>query len=85
MEHCAKCPYYQQLLQALQEYKDDIPDPTEWSQEYPMCCSQVEIERIRLHNSSDQGDKYEDICKENDCNSESSINSAQFPHSNANS
>ncbi|MBA0858876.1 hypothetical protein Goshw_001369 [Gossypium schwendimanii] len=24
-------PYYQQLLQALKEYKDDILDPTEWS------------------------------------------------------
>ncbi|MBA0702660.1 hypothetical protein Goari_005516 [Gossypium aridum] len=48
-------PYYQQIFQALQEYKDD--------------------------------DKYEDedTCKDIDNNSESSMDSAQLPHSNANS
>ncbi|KAH1108366.1 hypothetical protein J1N35_012134 [Gossypium stocksii] len=42
------------------------------------------MERIRLHNSSIQEDKYEneDTCKDN--YSESSIDSAQLPHSNAN-
>ncbi|KAH1107245.1 hypothetical protein J1N35_011013 [Gossypium stocksii] len=45
-------PYYQQILQALREYKAKIPDPSEWSQEYPMHCSQVEMERIRLHNNT---------------------------------
>ncbi|KAH1122500.1 hypothetical protein J1N35_005660, partial [Gossypium stocksii] len=75
--------YYQQILQALQEYKVDIPDPTKWSQEYPMYCSQVEMERIRLHNSLIQEDKYEDedTCKDN--YSESSMDSAQLSHFNA--
>ncbi|MBA0878968.1 hypothetical protein Goshw_019166 [Gossypium schwendimanii] len=34
-------PYQQQLKQALEEYWTNIPDPKEWSQDYPMHCSQV--------------------------------------------
>ncbi|MBA0702718.1 hypothetical protein Goari_022731 [Gossypium aridum] len=34
-------PYQKQLKQALEEYWTHIPDPKEWSQEYPMHCSQV--------------------------------------------
>ncbi|KAH1033161.1 hypothetical protein J1N35_045335 [Gossypium stocksii] len=82
-------PYYQQILQALQEYKADIPDPSEWSQEYPMHCSQVEMERIRLLNSTLQDDKddKDDSCGgiDPDYDSEWSIDSAQLSHSNANS
>ncbi|KAH1108665.1 hypothetical protein J1N35_012433, partial [Gossypium stocksii] len=38
--------------------------------------SQVEIERIRLRNSLFQDDKYEDMCKDNDSNNKSSMDSA---------
>ncbi|MBA0615948.1 hypothetical protein Godav_016045 [Gossypium davidsonii] len=34
-------PYQQQLKEALREYHSNIPDPKEWSQEYPMFCSQI--------------------------------------------
>ncbi|MBA0814677.1 hypothetical protein Gohar_020489 [Gossypium harknessii] len=33
-------PYQAQLKQALVEYQTNILDPKEWSQEYPMFCSQ---------------------------------------------
>ncbi|KAK8346810.1 hypothetical protein V6Z12_A07G240700 [Gossypium hirsutum] len=85
MLHGKLCQMALQHFQALQEYKDDIPDLTGWFQEYHMCCSQVEIERITLHNSSVQDDKHEDMCKDINSNSENSMNSVQFPHSNTNS
>lgn len=50
-----------------------------------LCAAEVEIERIKLHNNSVQYANYEDMCKDNDSNSESSMDSAQFPHLNANS
>ncbi|MBA0793444.1 hypothetical protein Gohar_017848, partial [Gossypium harknessii] len=34
-------PYQQQLKEALKEYHSNISDPNEWSQEYPMFCSQI--------------------------------------------
>ncbi|MBA0800898.1 hypothetical protein Gohar_011306 [Gossypium harknessii] len=34
-------PYQQQLKEALREYHSNIPDPKEWSQEYPMFCNQI--------------------------------------------
>ncbi|MBA0858040.1 hypothetical protein Goshw_020683 [Gossypium schwendimanii] len=34
-------PYQQQLKEALREYHSNITDPKEWSQEYPMLCSQI--------------------------------------------
>ncbi|MBA0878587.1 hypothetical protein Goshw_017160 [Gossypium schwendimanii] len=34
-------PYQQQLKEALREYHSNIPDPKEWSQEYPTFCSQI--------------------------------------------
>ncbi|MBA0805926.1 hypothetical protein Gohar_005411, partial [Gossypium harknessii] len=34
-------PYQEQLRQALVKYQNNIPDPKEWSQEYPMYCSQA--------------------------------------------
>ncbi|KAH1091445.1 hypothetical protein J1N35_018702 [Gossypium stocksii] len=88
-------PYYQQILQVLQEYKAEIPDPSEWSQEYPMHCSQIEMERVRLLNSTLQDDKDGNSESGNDkddsygfdpdYNSDWSFDSAQLPHSNANS
>ncbi|MBA0631902.1 hypothetical protein Godav_000730 [Gossypium davidsonii] len=34
-------PYQQQSKEALREYHSNIPDPKEWSHEYPMFCSQI--------------------------------------------
>ncbi|MBA0792806.1 hypothetical protein Gohar_017274 [Gossypium harknessii] len=34
-------PYQEQLLKALEKYRTNIPDPKDWSQEYPMYCSQA--------------------------------------------
>nr|KJB64036.1 hypothetical protein B456_010G030100 [Gossypium raimondii] len=34
-------PYQNQLKEALNEYWSNIPDPKEWSQDYPMHCSQI--------------------------------------------
>ncbi|MBA0749770.1 hypothetical protein Gogos_003663, partial [Gossypium gossypioides] len=34
-------PYQEQLKEALREYHSNIPDPKEWSQEYPIFCSQI--------------------------------------------
>ncbi|MBA0659329.1 hypothetical protein Goklo_011476 [Gossypium klotzschianum] len=34
-------PYQKQLKEALNEYRTNIPDPKEWSQKYPMYCSQA--------------------------------------------
>ncbi|MBA0749425.1 hypothetical protein Gogos_003350, partial [Gossypium gossypioides] len=34
-------PYQEQLKAALKEYHSNIPDPKEWSQEYPIFCNQT--------------------------------------------
>nr|KJB06691.1 hypothetical protein B456_001G159600 [Gossypium raimondii] len=34
-------PYQDRLKKALKEYQSDIPDPKEWSQDYPIYCSQA--------------------------------------------
>ncbi|MBA0683422.1 hypothetical protein Goari_025082, partial [Gossypium aridum] len=32
-------PYQEQLNKALEDYQSNIPDPKEWSQDYPWFCS----------------------------------------------
>ncbi|MBA0712439.1 hypothetical protein Golax_011543, partial [Gossypium laxum] len=32
-------PYQEQLKKALEDYQLNIPDPKEWSQDYPWFCS----------------------------------------------
>ncbi|KAH1067454.1 hypothetical protein J1N35_032441 [Gossypium stocksii] len=80
----AKChmhkPYHKEILKAIQEYYENILDPSEWSQDYPWYCSQINLNKIRLQDEQEDKIKYE----EGDNHSESSVNSAQFPHSNAN-
>ncbi|MBA0821900.1 hypothetical protein Goarm_018732, partial [Gossypium armourianum] len=48
-------PYQEILKKALKEYQSDIPDPKEWSQDYPMYCSQA------TQNTPAWKDVYEDI------------------------
>ncbi|KAG8492316.1 hypothetical protein CXB51_009828 [Gossypium anomalum] len=69
-------PYHLEVLDALCEYRKSIPDPTEWSQDYPWQYSQINLEKIELNDEKDE---------EMMCYSEDSLDSAQLPHSNANS
>ncbi|KAK5776136.1 hypothetical protein PVK06_044095 [Gossypium arboreum] len=69
-------PYHLEVLDTLREYRKSIPDPTEWSQDYPWQYSQINLERMELNDEKDE---------EMMCNSEDSLDSAQLPHPNANS
>ncbi|KAG8500692.1 hypothetical protein CXB51_002828 [Gossypium anomalum] len=71
-------PYHKGILKALREYYEGIPDPIEWSQDYPWQYSQISLAKIDLH---DEKGKDEEMT----CYSEDSMDSAQLPHSNANS
>ncbi|KAH1038885.1 hypothetical protein J1N35_040628 [Gossypium stocksii] len=54
--------YHEEILKAIQEYYESIPDPTEWSQDYPSYCSQINFDRIRIQDSQSQyEDKDEDF------------------------
>ncbi|KAK5838594.1 hypothetical protein PVK06_007326 [Gossypium arboreum] len=76
-------PYHKEILKAIQEYYKNIPNPTKWSQDYPSYCSQINHNKIRIQDEQEDKSEDEDMC--NDDYSESSLDSAQFPHSNANS
>ncbi|MBA0776413.1 hypothetical protein Gotri_011412, partial [Gossypium trilobum] len=39
-------PYQEQLRKALMDYQTDIPDPKEWSQDYPWYCSSAYEETL---------------------------------------
>ncbi|MBA0835266.1 hypothetical protein Goarm_007555, partial [Gossypium armourianum] len=55
-------PYHEEILKAIQEYYESIPDPMEWSQDYPWYCSQINLDRIRIQDSQSQyEDKDEDF------------------------
>ncbi|KAG8477864.1 hypothetical protein CXB51_027506 [Gossypium anomalum] len=71
-------PYHKGILKALREYYEGIPDPTEWSQDYPWQYSQISLAKIDLHDEKGQD-------KEMTCYSEDSMDSAQLRHSNTNS
>ncbi|MBA0753656.1 hypothetical protein Gogos_021573 [Gossypium gossypioides] len=50
------------FLKAIQEYYKSIPDPMEWSQDYPWYYSQINLDRIRIQDSQSQyKDKDEDF------------------------
>ncbi|KAH1047956.1 hypothetical protein J1N35_038740 [Gossypium stocksii] len=77
-------PYHKEILKAIQEYYENILDPSEWSQDYPWYCSQINLNKIRIQD--EQEDKVEEEKSEDEDNySESSLDSAQFPRSNTNS
>ncbi|KAK5841741.1 hypothetical protein PVK06_004064 [Gossypium arboreum] len=75
--------YHKEILKAIQEYYENILDPSEWSQDYPWYYSQINLNKRRIQDEQEDKSEDEDMCK--DDYSESSLNSAQFPHSNANS
>ncbi|MBA0747021.1 hypothetical protein Gogos_009489, partial [Gossypium gossypioides] len=55
-------PYHEEILKAVQEYHESISDPTEWSQDYPWCCSQINLDKIMIQDSQSQHkDKDEDF------------------------
>ena len=38
-----RTPYHDEILTAIKHYKDNIPDPSEWSQDYPFHCTQDQV------------------------------------------
>ncbi|KAH1113507.1 hypothetical protein J1N35_006885 [Gossypium stocksii] len=74
-------PYHKEILKAIQEYYESIPDPSKWSQDYPWYCSQINLNKIRMQENKMEEEKSE----EGDNYSESSMDNAQLPHSNTNS
>ncbi|MBA0850267.1 hypothetical protein Goshw_027636 [Gossypium schwendimanii] len=44
-------PYHEEILKAIQEYHESILDSTKWSQDYPWCCSQINLDKIRIQDS----------------------------------
>ncbi|MBA0684803.1 hypothetical protein Goari_026366, partial [Gossypium aridum] len=54
--------FFCQLNKAIQEYHENILDPTKWSQDYPWYYSQINIDKIRIQDSQLQHeDKDEDF------------------------
>ncbi|KAK9005501.1 hypothetical protein V6N11_042932 [Hibiscus sabdariffa] len=68
-------PYHQAIMEAQQQYKDNIPDPYEWSQDYPWYESSTS--KMPKENNSDHMEI------ENGEDS-TSTDSAQLPFSNRN-
>nr|KJB79914.1 hypothetical protein B456_013G072000 [Gossypium raimondii] len=54
-------PYQQQLEDALMEYQSNIPDPKEWSQEYPMFCSQAVQDTPAWKDMQEDNSRWKDI------------------------
>ncbi|KAK8500045.1 hypothetical protein V6N12_037905 [Hibiscus sabdariffa] len=70
-------PYHKAIMEAQQQYKDDIPDPSEWSQDYPWYESSAS--KIKEPEWPRENDDHMEIIFEDD---NTSIDSAQLPHSN---
>ncbi|KAK8568400.1 hypothetical protein V6N12_006953 [Hibiscus sabdariffa] len=68
-------PYHQAIMEAQEQYKDNIPDPSEWSQDYPWY--ERSTSKMPKENSSD----HMEIENGED---NTSTDSAQLPFSNRN-
>ncbi|KAK5793386.1 hypothetical protein PVK06_034529 [Gossypium arboreum] len=44
-------PYHIEIIKAIQDYYESIPNPSEWSQEYPLYYSQINL--LKLHQEQD--------------------------------
>ncbi|KAK8556664.1 hypothetical protein V6N12_003061 [Hibiscus sabdariffa] len=76
-------PYHKAIMEAQQQYRDNIPDPSEWSQDYPWYDSSAsKINESAVSTEKTRGDHME-IEQEN-CDSDTSTDSAQPPYSNRN-
>ncbi|KAK9029789.1 hypothetical protein V6N11_026891 [Hibiscus sabdariffa] len=68
-------PYHKAIMEAQKQYKDNVPDPSEWSQDYPWyesSASKMPKEDNNDHMETEDG------------NDSTSIDSAQLPFSNRN-
>ncbi|KAK8512149.1 hypothetical protein V6N12_031877 [Hibiscus sabdariffa] len=68
-------PYHKAIMEAQKQYKDNIPDPSEWSQDYPWyesSASKMPKEDNNDHMEAEDGDD------------STSTDSAQLPFSNSN-
>ncbi|KAK9032330.1 hypothetical protein V6N11_056601 [Hibiscus sabdariffa] len=65
-------PYHRAIMEAQKQYKDNIPDPSEWSQDYPW----YEISASKINNN--------DHMETEDGEDNTSTDSAQLPFSNKN-
>ncbi|KAG8472716.1 hypothetical protein CXB51_034748 [Gossypium anomalum] len=77
-------PYHEGILKALKEYRESIPDPTEWSQDYPWQCSQVNLSRLNFNDDVEDKHMLENVTEKEE-DSDDSMDSSQYPHSNRNS
>ncbi|KAK9003266.1 hypothetical protein V6N11_060830 [Hibiscus sabdariffa] len=68
-------------MEAQEQYKDNIPDPSEWSQDYPWYDSSASKINKSAMSAEKTRDDHMEIEKE-DCDSDTSTDSAQLPHSN---
>ncbi|KAK9020366.1 hypothetical protein V6N11_010390 [Hibiscus sabdariffa] len=68
-------PYHKAITEAQKQYKDGIPDPSEWSQDYTLYESSAS--KIK-EPKEDSNDHMETVFEDES----TSINSAQLPHSN---
>ncbi|KAL4335433.1 hypothetical protein GQ457_07G018320 [Hibiscus cannabinus] len=69
--------YHKAIMEAQQQYKDGIPYPSEWSQDYPWYESSAS--KIKEPEWPKENDDHIEIVSEDD---NTSIDSAQLPHSN---
>ncbi|KAG8481703.1 hypothetical protein CXB51_026580 [Gossypium anomalum] len=74
-------PYHEGILKALKDYRESIPDPTEWSQDYPWQCSQVNLSKLNFNDDVKDKHMLEDVTEDSD----DSMDSSQYPHSNRHS
>ncbi|KAK8526458.1 hypothetical protein V6N11_075651 [Hibiscus sabdariffa] len=63
-------PYHRAIMEAQKQYKDNIPDPSEWSQDYPW----YESSASKINNN--------DHMETEDGEDSTSTDSAQLPFSN---
>ncbi|KAG8477722.1 hypothetical protein CXB51_027570 [Gossypium anomalum] len=77
-------PYHEGILKALKDYRESIPDPTEWSQDYPWQCSQVNLSKLNFNDDVEDKHMLEDVTEKEE-DSDDSMDSSQYPHSNRNS
>ncbi|KAK9011417.1 hypothetical protein V6N11_044268 [Hibiscus sabdariffa] len=71
-------PYHKAIMEAQQQYKDNIPDPSDWSQDYPWYDSSAS----KINESAMSAEKTSTPIVEDDDDSDTSMDSAQLPYSN---
>ncbi|KAK8562834.1 hypothetical protein V6N12_010900 [Hibiscus sabdariffa] len=76
-------PYHKAIMEAQQQYRDNIPDPSKWSQDYPWYDSSASKINESAVSAEKTRDNHMEMEQEN-CDSDTSTDSAQLPYSNRN-